>query len=247
MKFSQWEIALGSSLIALSALLYIIQYLIFGKGESISFYFFQDLAFVPIEVLLVTLIINNLLIRREKRLLLRKLNMVIGSFFNAVGTGLLDLFIDFIPQSGKLGKDLQVTGNWSNSNFVSARNRLRKLDYTIDSRQSDLFLLKNFLEGKRIFLLRLLENPNLLEHDSFTELLWAVFHLADELDHRENLKDLPDADLKHLSNDMKRACTLIIIEWLAYMNHLKDNYPYLFSMAVRTNPFDPDSSVIIRE
>jgi len=30
-------------------------------------------------------------------------------------------------------------------------------------------------------LLGLLGNPNLLEHDSFTDLLWAVFHLMEEL------------------------------------------------------------------
>ena len=41
--------------------------------------------------------------------------------------------------------------------------------------------LHNFLAKKREILLHLLENPNLLEHESFTDLLWAVFHLSDEL------------------------------------------------------------------
>jgi hypothetical protein len=27
------------------------------------------------------------------------------------------------------------------------------------------------------------------------------------------------------------------------MQHLKTDYPYLFSLAVRTNPFDPDAKV----
>jgi hypothetical protein len=26
------------------------------------------------------------------------------------------------------------------------------------------------------------------------------------------------------------------------MKHLRDNYPYLFSLAMRTNPFDPHTS-----
>jgi hypothetical protein len=26
------------------------------------------------------------------------------------------------------------------------------------------------------------------------------------------------------------------------MKHLQDNYPYLFSLAMRTNPFDPKAS-----
>jgi hypothetical protein len=31
------------------------------------------------------------------------------------------------------------------------------------------------------------------------------------------------------------------------MKHLKANYPYLFSLAVRTNPFDTNASVITRD
>jgi hypothetical protein len=27
------------------------------------------------------------------------------------------------------------------------------------------------------------------------------------------------------------------------MQHLQEDYPYLFSLAVRTNPFDPDAKV----
>jgi hypothetical protein len=30
------------------------------------------------------------------------------------------------------------------------------------------------------------------------------------------------------------------------MQHLKNNYPYLFSLAVRTNPFDPQATVEIK-
>jgi len=45
---------------------------------------------------------------------------------------------------------------------------------------------------------------------------------------------------------MKRAHVLLIVEWLAYMKHLKINYPYLFSLAVRMNPFDPNASPIVK-
>jgi len=30
-----------------------------------------------------------------------------------------------------------------------------------------------------------------------------------------------------------------------YMRYMKDNYPYLFSLAMRTNPFDRKTSPII--
>jgi hypothetical protein len=120
---------------------------------------------------------------------------------------------------------------------------LKAHDYTTDSKRGDLVGLKNFLLEKRQFLLNLLENPNLLEHESFTNLLWAVFHLTEELAHRKDLDKLPDKDYEHLAGDIKRAYSSLIIEWLAYMKHLKTAYPYLFSLAVRTNPFDAQACV----
>ena len=118
----------------------------------------------------------------------------------------------------------------------------RVAHFVVDQKNGNLEDLQRFLIGKRNFLLGLLENPNLLEHESFTELLWAVFHLTDELAHRKNLKQIPDTDYEHLSGDMKRAYVLLIFEWLAYIKHLKSDYPYLFSLAIRTNPFDPNAS-----
>jgi len=50
----------------------------------------------------------------------------------------------------------------------------------------------------------------------------------------------------HLAHDVARAYSFLVREWLAYMKHLKDNYPYLFSLAIRTNPFDPQASAVVR-
>jgi hypothetical protein len=89
------------------------------------------------------------------------------------------------------------------------------------------------------------ENSNLLEHDTFTEMLWAVFHIADELESRESLDSLPKKDLEHLAIDISRGYKLLVYEWIYYMNHLKKEYPYLYSLAVRKNPFSDNCSVIL--
>ena len=56
---------------------------------------------------------------------------------------------------------------------------------------------------------------------------------------RTELSRLSLADRGHLASDVQRGYVLLIKEWLAYMAHLKTRYPYLFSLALRTNPFDP--------
>jgi hypothetical protein len=60
------------------------------------------------------------------------------------------------------------------------------------------------------------------------------------------LSDLPKSDLTHLEGDIKRALGLLISEWLGYLKHLKEDYPYLYSLEIRKNPFDPEASAIIR-
>jgi len=240
-RIFNWQFFLGLTLIVLSALVYYFHYLIFRDVHHIFIYLIGDIAFVFIEVLLVTLILHQLLHYREKKSILNKLNMVIGAFFSEVGTELLKSFSAFDKEAFKITKKLIITDGLSEKEFLRICKSVKSHQYSIDSKRSDLERIKDFLKGKRQFLLNLLENPNLLEHESFTNLLWAVFHLTEELMHRRNLKELPETDYKHLAGDIKRVYHLLIAEWLDYMKHLKNNYPYLFSLAMRTNPFDANA------
>ncbi|MBE3035856.1 MAG: hypothetical protein IMZ70_02050 [Candidatus Atribacteria bacterium] len=241
-----WQVLLGLSLIALSTLVYFIHYFIFRDAHHIFLYLIGDIAFVFIEVLLVTLVLHQLLHYREKKAMLNKLNMVIGAFFSEVGRELLKIFSGFDTESVKITQKLVITNESFEKEFLEICKSVKNHTYNIDSKRGDLENIKNFLKEKRQFLLNLLGNPNLLEHESFTNLLWAVFHLTEELIHRRSLSELPETDYQHLAGDIKRAYHLLILEWLNYMKHLKANYPYLFSLAVRTNPFDIDASVEVR-
>jgi hypothetical protein len=243
MKNLRSQIALGAGLILLSALMYFLQIRLFRTERDTFFYLLQDLAFVPIQVLLVTIIVDQVLRVREKTAMLNKLNMVIGTFFSDVGTRLLKSFSAFDHQVDRFRPVLLVKMDWIDRRFDKVMADFRQFDYHIDVLKNDLWGLKLFLSGKRDFLLRLLENQNLLEHETFTELLWAVFHLTEELEAREDLAHLSTADQEHLAADIRRAYVILISEWLRYMKYLKKEYPYLFSLAVRTNPFDKHASV----
>ncbi len=247
MKRIKWQVAAGGALVALSAAFYLIHYAIFKDAHYIFSYLLTDLAFLPVEVLLVTLIIHRLLSMRETRERLEKINMVIGVFFSEVGTDLLTFFSKHDPNLEKIRKDLIIGQKEKERELGSLSKTLMSYEYMIDIHDINLEELKAYLAGKRDLLLRLLENPILLEHETFTDLLWAVHHLIEELVHREDFAKLPETDLFHLRGDIKRAYTTLVIEWLAYMNHLKGNYPYLFSLAIRLNPFDKNASPIVRD
>ncbi len=246
MKRWQGQIVLGVFLIALSVALYIFQIRVFHDERDTFFYLFQDLAFVPIQVLLVTVIVDQVLRIREKNAMLNKLNMVIGTFFSEVGTRLLESFSSFDLHFDRIRQNLIVKQDWTDLDFSQVAKDAKSYDYRLDYTRRDLNELKAFLAAKRDFLLRLLENQNLLEHETFTDLLWAVFHLTEELEVRQNLTQLSAPDGEHIAGDMRRAYVILISEWLAYMKHLKKEYPYLFSLAMRTNPFDPEASVAVK-
>jgi len=187
-----------------------------------------------------------ILSRREKRIQMRKMNMVIGVFFSQVGSKLIRTFSDADPHFDEIQKGMIVTEKWTHQDFLVVNEHLKNFQYGIDISKADPASLKDFLLGQRDFLVRLLENPILLDHELFTDLLRAVFHLAEELTYRDDLKQLPNTDLVHIAGDMKRAYHLLVHQWLDYMEYLKVNYPYLFSLAMRTNPFDRLASPIIK-
>lgn len=247
MKKISWQIFLGLSLLVLSVIFYFIHYLIFRDPHHIFIYLIGDIAFVFIEVLLVTLIIHQLLSEREKRAKLEKLNMVIGVFFSEVGTDLLVYLSNADPKLDRIRKELIVKNNWSEQEFKNVNKSLNKYEYAIEIIKVDLSDLRSHLIEKRDFLVRLMENPLLFEHESFTGLLMAVFHLTEELQNREDIVNLPPSDYQHLTGDIKRVYGLLVRQWLDYMKYLKSNYPYLFSLAMRTNPFDKEASIIVRD
>lgn len=245
MKLFSWQVGLGIVLLLASTLIYTLHYFLFDDAHHLFMFLVGDVAFVFIEVLLVTMILHRLLETREKKAKLKKLNMVIGSFFSEVGNELLEALSGFDKRVDETRGRFGINDSWSRSDFARARREAERNHFVIDAGRCDLAPLHDLLEYKRGTLLRILENPNMLEHERFTDLLWGVFHLGEELIHRRDLQQLTDTDQQHIGGDMSRAYTHLIIEWLAYMEHLQEDYPYLFSLAWRLNPFNPDAAAEI--
>ncbi len=247
-KVLTWRVKLSLGLLFAAAAVYAVHFLIFRDIHHIAIYLIGDLAFLFISVLAVTLVFETLLRRRERTILLRKMNMVIGTFFSDVGYDLMVRFSVFVENAAELAPRLAFTARWSRKDFLAAMQAAKTFQIRIQVTPESLLGLRQLLREHRQLLLRLLENPNLLEHDRFTDLLWAVFHIVDELEmRRDGLADLPAADLAHLAGDVKRAYALLAAEWTAYASHLKDNYPFLFSLAVRVNPFAAHPSPIVQD
>jgi len=233
-----WQWKFGMLLICCSLIIYSIKLITIDNLKGTIEYIFNSFGFLFINVLMVTLFINELLSIRAKKQRLEKMNMVIGLFYTESGTRLLSLLISWDRNRGELEKVMNI--NIHSAPPVQVMQKaIHDHTFSLNPRETGLFELNKFLYQHRDFLLRILENPVLLEHQQFTGLMQATFHLTEKLSRREDLVNIGDADLKHLTGDCIRVLTLLSIEWISYIVHLERNYPYLYSLAVRTSPFNP--------
>jgi hypothetical protein len=186
-----------------------------------------------------------LLERRVKQERLEKMNMVIGVFFSEMGADFLRKVSPSHAGIGSIRDRLLINNAWTPEDFSKTLKILAGQKYVLNMKSEDLLEARNLLSRHRSLLVQMLENPILLEHETFTNTLRAIFHMTEELQHRKSLESAPDSDLAHLNGDVARAYGLLISEWVSYMAYLKDNYPYLFSLAIRTNPFDTAATPVV--
>lgn len=242
---TRWKLIAAIGLVTLSLAMFTAHYLIFQDSHHILIFLAGDLAFIPIEVLVVTLIIDQMLESREKQRRMEKLNMVIGTFISTVGTPLLTQLARADTAISSVKDRLEIGADWQNEQLREVQECLTSHSCHVTLEQIDMDGLRDFLVGHEAFLLRLAENPMVFEHETFTDLIFAISHLTEELKARGDLAALPPSDRGHLARDIERVYTHLVPEWLKYMAYLKKNYPYLFSLAIRQNPFDASASVIV--
>lgn len=231
------------ALVLISVAFYAVDYGVFHRTGDMGFYTLLDLGFLPVEVLLLYFVVNRLLAARERQAQRHKLNIVIGTFFSAVGRPLLGLLTDMVGDRERVAEHLAVDPKWDEAQLRGAARWARGAAFHLQADPERLAPLREFLASQREFLVRLLENPALLEHEEFTDLLWAISHLQEELTARQSLEGLPASDLAHLAGDAERAYGRLLGEWLEYLIHLSKFYPYLFSFAARTNPLREGAQV----
>lgn len=216
-------------LLVLSFFMFLIHYLIFGQLENTIYYSLMNLCFIPINILAVTLVFENLLDKRAKEERINKLNMLVGLFFGEMGYCLMSLIIESDEKTKNLVVDF--------SDLKVVETKIKNHKHTLDFEKLDVDTLTQLLIKNKDLLINLISNENILEHETFTDLLMAVSHLRDEVIFR-NGQALTKDDCLHLQTDVIRVYDAITIQWVHYLAHLKKFYPYLYTSAIQVNPFN---------
>lgn len=162
MKKHKREIAIASVFILLTVALHFVHYFIFHDKHHLLIYGMGDLAFLPLEVLIITVILHRLLEWRDKKVLDAKMNMLIGGFFSEMG-------IDTIRLIVQMDKSLEV----AKSSLIIKSRDLKKVfsrvlrfshGYKPDLQLGcdEITAIKQLFITKRAFLSSLLQHPILL-------------------------------------------------------------------------------------
>ncbi|KAF0091961.1 MAG: hypothetical protein FD141_145 [Fusobacteria bacterium] len=243
-KNLRYNILISVVMITIAISIYVLQIVLFKDPHESMFLLFQDLAFLPISVILISYILEKYLKNKEKEENFKKLQIVVSAFYSEVGSSLIRKISHFDSNLESFKEKMDFEQELKKKDKKKIIKLLRNFEYDIDSHTANLEDLKQFLISKKMYISRMFENPNLLEHSRFTDMLWSVYHLLDELENREDLQSLPINDMLHLSIDILRAYPLLIIEWFEYMTYLRQEYPYLYSLAIRKSPFENNHIII---
>lgn len=248
---NNWKIKYGIIFLIITIIIYGL-FIILGMGDSheVTHYIWLHLGFIPLDLLLLGLIIEDLLSKKEKEAFQEKLDMIVASFFSEMGN---DLITKLSSVNSNKISSLESIRKWDLKDYNNALKFLKEnpSEIVIMNLSDDkiIFLkdLRELLHNNRSFLVNLINNPNLLEKEEFSALLLAIFHLCDELELREDFTKISKADFNHLKIDVDRVYSNIVYEWVRYLRHLYIFHPYMLSIAIRTNPFDKDASIYVDE
>ena len=240
-KHTKSQLIIGLGLVALSIILHYLHIILFKDVHHTMIFLVADIAFVPLEVFFVTMVLDKILEKREKANLMEKLSMLVGLFYTKLGQELLDVLANSDKNIEDIRPKCQVNLETYEMDFKIAKQGMTTHKHRVDIAKIDLIKLKEILDKQEPFLVNMISNPALLEHDTFSDLLLSLFHLREELEMRcinEKQSEMKDYHLDHLRIDINRAYRHLSVEWVDYMKHLKEQYPFLYVTAIMRNPYD---------
>ena len=224
-------------LLCASALLYAIHYLIFRDLHHLAIFGLHELAFVPLEVILVTLGLDQLVEKTHREEARSKVSIIETLYFNESGGTMLRFLTSFDPDAARLRELLQVTEDWHSSDFRQAIRQLKSYPFLLDLDRIDFFGLHYHLSQRHEYYRSMLENPALTQSEAFTEMIMKIYLLWEELDGRTNLYQLPEKDRSYLAELLHEIYRELTEYWLDNVYNHSIHNRFRLHRAIESNPF----------
>ncbi len=129
--------------------------------------------------------------RREEESKRKKLHMLVGVFFDEIGHTLLKQLVEHLPLPEEDRRRFEFTAQWNRRDFRALSNFSTTLPLMLERPEQLVASSWQAIPAVKPLLIRLLENPAVLEHGAFSELLLALFHFEQELGFRAHVWNYP--------------------------------------------------------
>ena len=211
-------------LIAVSIVIYGLQILIFRDHQTTFFYILQDLAFMPVTIAIATLVVGELMNNKEKKERMVKTRMLTSTFYTEFGGQLMGLLLTGVQNAEELQAQKYLQAKTEDEvKELQKKIREQEIIYRLDQNIYDTAM--ELITAHKEKMLILAASPMLEDHESFTKLLWGIFHLMDEYRLRGSYKNLSAHSIEHMSEDMGRLTKELIYNAIANALYLRQTYP----------------------
>ncbi len=217
-------------LLLISICLYGIQIMIFRDPATTEFYLLQDLAFMPITIIIATIVVGEILNEKEKRERESNTRMLTSTFYTQVGASFMNMLIQASENEVEIRNILQKQVN-TEKEIKQMQEEVKQLNCQIHLTEDIYREVTHIVSENRMAILVLSSNPMILEQRSFTNLLWGMFHLEDEFRIRGAYHQLSQEDKAHIAEDLEKVLQLLLLNSIPNAKYLKDTYPHLYKTA----------------
>ncbi|ODU54375.1 MAG: hypothetical protein ABT01_08670 [Clostridium sp. SCN 57-10] len=220
-----------------TAAMYGLHYLIFRDAHHIGIFFVSDIAFLPLEVVLVSLVLERMVERTHENDNQGKICILQSIFFRDCGADMIRYFLTCDNYRKRLIPAMSVREEWQAPEYESARKFLRSYSFALDAEKLDFFAVHYHLNKHHAFFLQLLESPSLTDRDEFTDLLLTLYHFWEELSEQYDLRTLPPEKIALFSEYAQDSYRLLSSEWLDNMQKIKKSSARRTLSPLRETPF----------
>ena len=216
------------ALIVISIVIYLIQIAIFHDVRTTEFYLLQDLAFMPLTIAIATIVVGGVIDAREKKDRLEKTRMLTSSFFTEIGASLLQEMMrmteanDFIYGVVSGAHSAEMDEN-------QTIEQIKSMHICLHLDQPGYEQTRQIISSNKTNILILASNPLVIEHESFTDVLWGIFHLIDEFRLRGEWSDLTAQDKAHFEDDFAKVLRLLLLNWISDVHYLQETFPDFYA------------------
>ncbi len=108
-------------------------YLVLKDTHSIVSYVWLHIGFIPIDIIIVAFILEDIIEQKEKEAIYEKLDMLISTFFTEIGNELIEEFSSANEFKASTSY-LKAIPNWDNAEYDKQLKKLKNanIDFNVD-------------------------------------------------------------------------------------------------------------------